>query len=253
LEEGGRVQSHGLTDDGAIAITINEDGSAYSWDVLAGRRLASLNGSGMYASLALSPDSRTVAFHQDGQLIVLTDLKTGRVRRPLLGTEHARGVSQYFPGGDALLLGLGSPVHFGTWDLTGNRLMCASEAACPDHRRSYGIAPDGRLLATWDVRNRAIQLWDARTLKPIDTIHGHANPLSSLAFSPDGRTMATTADEAALKLWDVATRTECLSVEHLGLVCNQARFSPDGRALVIHGFDKQRKHSLYVLRTDHED
>jgi len=57
----------------------------------------------------------------------------------------------------------------------------------------------------------------------------------SLAFSPDGRTLASGSHRGEVKLWDVATAQELFSlVGHTGAVLCAA-FSPDGNTLATAG------------------
>ena len=56
-----------------------------------------------------------------------------------------------------------------------------------------------------------------------------------MAFSPDGRTLASSGYADELKLWDVATMQELFHlVGHTGTV-NCAAFSPDGKTLATAG------------------
>ena len=56
-----------------------------------------------------------------------------------------------------------------------------------------------------------IRLWDIDTHAPIAVLTGHTQPIASLDFSPDGRTLASgTGDRwlnlpGEVKLWDVRT------------------------------------------------
>jgi serine/threonine protein kinase len=70
------------------------------------------------------------------------------------------------------------------------------------------------------------------------TLEGHAGPVYSVAFSPDGRRLASGSDDQALKIWDSATGKELFSLKgHTNAVLSVA-FSPDGQRLASASWDK---------------
>ncbi len=52
------------------------------------------------------------------------------------------------------------------------------------------------------------QLWEVATGKELRQLTGHANAVRSIAFSPDGKRVATASADASIRLWDPATGTE---------------------------------------------
>jgi WD40 repeat protein len=55
-------------------------------------------------------------------------------------------------------------------------------------------------------------------------------PVNCFSFSPDGRTLASAADDQTIRLWEVAAGME-KAVVNLGYPVIQVSFSPDGQTL----------------------
>jgi WD40 repeat protein len=63
------------------------------------------------------------------------------------------------------------------------------------------------------------------------TLAAHREPLSSVLFSPDGKTLATSSSDHTVKLWDVATKHAKATLHRDGRVVWRMAFSPDGATL----------------------
>jgi RNA polymerase sigma factor (sigma-70 family) len=105
------------------------------------------------------------------------------------------------------------------------------------------FAPDGKSLAVLyagdkdrDPKSEDLQggarLFDVATGKAIRSIRGHMHMAISLAFSPDGKLLATGgySSDADVRLWDVATGKEVRRIE-TGANVRAVAFAPDGKVL----------------------
>jgi WD40 repeat protein len=74
------------------------------------------------------------------------------------------------------------------------------------------------------------------------TLKGHRHIVRSVAFSPDGKTLASGSEDESIKLWDVATRKELATINaRTGRVFSAVfclMFSPDGKILASGGHNR---------------
>src|SRR5438132_8870524 len=94
------------------------------------------------------------------------------------------------------------------------------------------------LLLVADVAPRVAPGALAGAPKQRDTLAGHTEFVASVAFSPDGKTLASGSADDTIKLWDVTTGKEKATLKGglgLGIVASVA-FSPDGKTLAASVF-----------------
>ena len=95
--------------------------------------------------------------------------------------------------------------------------------------REIQYSPDGTRLAV--ASSIGIWLYDTATHQEIALLTGHTHEVRSVAFSPDGNTIASGSDDNTIRLWNVHGRKHQQTLKgHTAPVVSVA-FSPDGRTL----------------------
>jgi WD40 repeat protein len=99
------------------------------------------------------------------------------------------------------------------------------------------VGPDGDTLAVAGT-NRNVELRSLTGDRPSRTLANHPATVRAVAFSPDGRTLATiTTEDDAVRLWDIETGEPVASLAGHVDTPNAVAFSPDGRTLASAGAD----------------
>lgn len=150
--------------------------------------------------IALSPDGKSlvVVGHQFGVggVAEIYDVSSGKRVRSLDTTERRLGRAKFLPGGKELI----TSAMDGTvtrWDAARWKTL----PELPERGWIGAISPDGRtFLRTYGA---AIKLFDLATGKPCHDFDGHIGEIRSLAFSSDGKLIASVSD--GVRLWDVTT------------------------------------------------
>jgi WD40 repeat protein len=196
-------------------------------------------------SLSFSPDGTLLASAAgNARRVWLWNLAARKAQAVLGG--HRERLTSVAVSPDGRLLA--SSDHGGTvklWQLPAGRQVDISIPGM--YRGSVGglaFAPDGRTLAVSATRyvsafplhqESGIRRWTIPEGAELSSLPGQDDwfwPARSLAFSPDGRTLAAGWVYGAVALWDLATGT-CQLLRRPGIEARRVRYSPDGRTLAI--------------------
>ena len=224
--------------DGRWLATGDVDGTVGIYDARNLQRLRLLRAhAGAVTALAFSRDSKFLATGTGKEPTEGVLWDTGRWEKMRTLPRAALPWSTFvFSPDDALVAGT---AQLAVWDRrTGGLLSPFNPPDAPVGANWAALSPDARSFAAIDTLGD-VRFWqldapgDFVRRRLVAAYRAHQDHGRSIAFSPDGRLVASAADD--ILLWDAATHQKIARFEHPAIVWSVA-FSPDGRWLVsTHG------------------
>ncbi len=203
----GDIFSFALSPDGATLASGSRQDGIPIWDVKTGKLIRKLQAEGgkECTAVAFAPDGKILAaIQRDAKnqgFLSLWDVSAGKERSRFKWNIGLWGLA-FSRDGKRLITGSRSAIRLRDAS-TGKEV--GPTAGSPVYTGHAAVSPDGRMLA-YEQKNE-IRFWDMAAGREAGSLNARAYDILSLslAFAPDGRTVAASAGNHAVILWDVAS------------------------------------------------
>ena len=216
--------------DGKTIATTSQDNTAQLWDTQGQLRQTLKGHNGKITKIIFSPDGKTIATASEDKTVKLWNTQ-GEVTQTLKIEQECRSIA-FSPDSKTIATG-GFSGKLQLWNTQGKVL---------DTLRSYGgtvqsiaFSPNGEMMVTttgssiafWNTKNRYNNniFYEDKLIQTLKASRG--GDYNSVAFSPDGKTIATAGRYDLIRLW--STNTDRLPYLNIGSTSNVS--SPDGKII----------------------
>ena len=221
------------------------------WDRRSCQRKASLSlHHGRIWAIAVDRQNKRIASASDDHTVRLWDAATGKCLVTLPGHRNwVRTVA--FSRHGQFLASAGDDCTIRVWNTASGYCLKTLEQTSASKRywiRSVAFDPQNARYIVSGGDSQVVERWD-RKEGICSLLASHSQRIYSVAYSLDGRLIASGSADATVKLWDVEAGNVRHHLKNADMAIQAVAFSPDGRYLAAGGDDQV----VYVWSLDAEN
>jgi WD40 repeat protein/uncharacterized caspase-like protein len=235
----------GFSSDGRVLATLGSMGEISLWDSATGNKLRDLTSSPMAnlsqmmkgidpAQLKNMKPGKSGSMPQMPDMTAIAGMMTNMMGSMSAGT-MGRSVTSLAFSPDGRTLAIGGVESKSNFDLA----AMMNPAAVQKNQKKNSKPPDPEEM----MKNMKVEavgqvvLWDVASGQEIGALKGHGKGVTQVAFSRDGRLLASSSTDNTIRIWDVAARRELRTLSGHTTNIDSIDFSPDSRLLASAGDD----------------
>jgi WD40 repeat protein/uncharacterized caspase-like protein len=233
----------GFSSDGRVLATLGSMGEISLWDTATGNKLRDLTSSPMAdlsqmmngmnpAQLRNMKPGKPGSMPQMPDMTAIAGMMTNMMGSMSAGT-MGRSVTSLSFSPDGRTLAIGGVETKSNFDLA----AMMNPAVAQRNQKKNSKPPDAEEM----MKNMKVEavgqvtLWDVATGGQIGALKGHGKGVTQVAFSRDGRLLASSSSDHTIRIWDVTARRELRTLTGHTANIDSMDFSPDSRLLASAG------------------
>jgi WD40 repeat protein len=223
-----------LSADGAQAITVGDDKVAKVWNTTDGAAVRQIAGAqANLVRLAIRPDGVQVAGADAQGRVYLWTYANGALAQTI--ETGSPVIDLAFSIDNQRIVAVSADNKLRVYDATAAEITPLGELASPTPVAAIAFAPDKTIIT--GGTDKQIAVWADVSPNAVRSLAGHTAPVYDVAFSPDGKLVASASGDQTIRIWDATTGAQVRAISGSVGPVYAIDFNADGTQLVSGGAD----------------